>query len=241
MGLFIKSKKQKQEEAELKEYLDELERIEEEVKKEEDKKFNIVALFEKDPLEEELRQYMTEEQLQEEAKIKKTNKTITLIGVPILTAIMIAATVIIIVANYNLQDDLHKIYIKDLRDYYNNKYNTRTSIEDIQYICYIDQDKNNVCTDIIYAHTKDDKVVIKRGDEYGDNNSLSSYYKDYNEDLLSVLSNGQLILNKPLLSYTNFYNVYYQYIDYIQVLPNNKTYKELLDSKTLTLRDIIIY
>ena len=74
MGVFIKSKKEKQEEAELKDYLYQIEQEEKEVDAEIGK-IEIKDLFKKDPNEEELLKYMTEEQLERE-KIEQREQNI---------------------------------------------------------------------------------------------------------------------------------------------------------------------
>ena len=239
MGLIFKSKKERKEDKELIEYLDDYEKLEKQVDSESDK-FNLLNLLDKDPNEEELKKYMTQEQIEDEERSKKVNKNLTIISVSVFVVIMAIAITIIFVINYHAQDDLHKIYMKELKNYYNNKYNSRVSIEDIQYLCFTNADRQKECTDIMYAHTSDNHIIIKKNDEIGDNNSTASLYKSYKEDLLNYVTADKLIYNSPKLSYTNFYYAYYQYVDYIDVLPN-KSYEEIHSNKTLTVRDFIIY
>ena len=237
MGLIFKSKKEREENKQIDDYLKEYEKIEEEADKE---KVNVISLLQKDPLEEELKQYMSEEQLEQEKNDKKNNKILIIISSSIMAVTMVIALVIILVANYNMQDDLHKITAKELKDYYNNKYGTKTSIDEIKYICYTNQDRKEECTDIVYATTKDNHIILKKNEIIGDNNSTSSIYNSYKQDILRYIPSDKLITNNPIISYKDFYYNYYQYIDYIKVLPN-KSYSELKDSKKLTIRDFIIY
>ncbi|MBR6073219.1 MAG: hypothetical protein IKP76_02735 [Bacilli bacterium] len=237
MGLIFKSKKEREEDKQIDDYLKEYEKIEEEADKE---KINIFSLLQKDPLEEELKQYMSEEQLEQEKNDKKNNKILIIISSSIMAVIMVIALVIILVANYNMQDDLHKITAKELKEYYNNKYGTKTSIDEIKYICYTNQDRKEECTDIVYATTKDNHIILKKNEIIGDNNNTSSIYNSYKQDILQYIPSDKLITNNPIISYKDFYYNYYQYIDYIKVLPN-KSYNELKDSKKLTIRDFIIY
>lgn len=239
MGLIIKSKKQREEENKINKYLDEMDKLEEETNKEE-KNFNIVSLFEKDPVEEELKQYMSKEQLEQESRDKKNNRILIIISSSIMTITMIIALVIILVVNYNMQDDLHKITAKELKEYYNNRYGTKTSIDDIKYVCYTNSERKEECTDIIYAKTKDNHIILKKNDLIGDNNNLTSIYNSYKQELLSIIQSDQMITNNPIISYRDFYYNYYQYIDYIKVLPN-KSYNELKANNKLTIRDFIIY
>ena len=236
MGLLFKSKKEKEQDKEINEYLKEYEKIEESS----DEKFNVMTLFEKDPVEEELKEYMTKEQIEEEKRDKKNNLVLIIISSSIMTFSLIIGLIIIMIITYNRQDELHKTVIKDLRTYYNDKYNTHVSIDDIKYICYTDQEKKEACTDIIYAKTNNNHVIIKHGDELGDDNNTSSIYNEYKQELLQYISSDNLITNNPTISYSNFYNIYYPYVDYIKVLPN-KSYNDLKQGKKLTLRDFIIY
>ena len=77
MGLIFKSKKEREENKQIDDYLKEYEKIEEEADKE---KVNVISLLQKDPLEDELKQYMSEEQLEQEKNDKKNNKIITIIN-----------------------------------------------------------------------------------------------------------------------------------------------------------------
>ena len=238
MGLLFKTKKEKEEEKELNKYLDELEKDGQEFDKEE--KFNMMSLFEKDPLEEELKQYMTEEQLEEEKKEKENSKRFTILACSLLSVCVVVGIIGFAIFLYASQDELHKTTIKELKNYYNNKYGTHTSIEDIKYICYKNEERKEECTNMVYAKTKDNHIIIKNQSEIGDNNNTAPIYKAYKEDLLNYFTGEQLITNNPSISYNAFFHKYYPYVDYANVLPN-KSYNELKSTKSIIVRDFIIY
>ena len=77
MGLIFKSKKEREEEKQIQEYIDEMDKLEAEVDKElgEKEEKNLVLqifnIIEKDPLEDELEDFYTKEQKQKQARDKK--------------------------------------------------------------------------------------------------------------------------------------------------------------------------
>jgi hypothetical protein len=90
MGLIFKSKKEKQEDKELKQYLDELDRIEDEVLSEEEKKrkeeekgnpvIQLLNIFDDDPEDKELKKYLTPKQLEQEQSDKNYAKLTIIIA-----------------------------------------------------------------------------------------------------------------------------------------------------------------
>lgn len=240
MGVFIKSKKEKQEEADLKEYLDQIDKMNEEAEAEQGK-FKITDAFKKDPEEEELKKYMSKEELIKEEKERREANVFSFITGGIFLAVMIVIGVLLSVFSYVAQDDLHKIHLTDLQNYYKDRYGTSTKIETIDYYCYQDKEHNKVCTDMIYALNTDNQVLVKLNDKYGDNISTGKYYEDYKKYLISLNPNLDLIYDSPMLTDMEFNPDYKKYTSLAKVMPANDTFNSLLSQKKLTVSDMIVY
>lgn len=240
MGLFFKSKKEKQEEEDLKEYLDLVDKMEEETDKELGK-IKLTDLFKKDPEEEELLKYIPEEELKKEEAEKKTANIFSFITGGVLLSIIVVIIILLNVFSYVVKDDLHKIELANIQKYYKDRYGSSTKIDKIEYICYKDAEKNDVCSDVIYAKTNKDEVILKQGDVYADNITISKYYDDYKNYLNETNPNLDLIINNPVISDADLNPVYYKYIDYSKALPANDNFRNLLENKKIIVNDTIMY
>ena len=240
MGIFIKSKKEKQEDAEIKDYLDMLDKLDKEAE-DETEKINLKDLFKKDPLEEELKSYYTEEQLKEEEQEKKDATKFSIITGSILLGLFVFIFVGVAFLHYATQDDLYKIHQVDILNYYKNRYGTNTKINDISYICYKNEDKEKVCTDIVYAINTDGNVLIKNNTEYADDISTSKYYEDYKAYLNAINPDLDLIYSNPEIFDMDYSPVFKRYINYAKALPYNKCYSSLMSDNKLNIIDTIAY
>ena len=258
MGLFIKSKKEKQQDEELKEYFEQLDKIEEEAEKEAfaqfkeeegvDNKRGIVQwinLLSKDPNEEEFRSYMTEEEKKQEKFETIEGKAFTITSVLILAGTIITCIVLLNIFVYVVQDDLYKVEQPKIEEYYKSKYGATPKIDDIKYICYSivneEQKKEEICTDIIYTKTDKEEIILSKEGLIGDNISTGSKYEAYKTYLKNLNPNMELIWNNPLLTYKDYYYEFNQYYDYINVLPESYNYNKLMENNKLNIIDVIMY
>ncbi len=255
MGLIFKSKKEKQELKELKEYFDTLDKIEDEITEEEDKKrkeeekgnpvIQMLNIIDNDPEDEELKKYMTTEQLIEEEKDKRVGKVYAISAVVIMAISVIVLVSISYIFFFNNQDDLNRVFKYDILNYYSSRYNSSTKLNKLEYVCYEevkeDNQKEKICTDLIYALTDNNKVIMKRNDLYGDNISLTTFYDDYKTLLTDYNPDMKLLWNNPIISDKDFYINYNKFYDYINVMPANSTFNNLLKNNKLNIVDVIMY
>ena len=255
MGLIFKSKKEKQEDKELKQYLDELDRIEDEVLSEEEKKrkeeekgnpvIQLLNIFDDDPEDKELKKYMTPKQLEQEQSDKNYAKLTIIIASFVMIICTVGAGLLSYIYYFNNQNDLNRVYKFDILDYYQDRYGSSTKLNDINYICYDVKDEEGhtkqECTDIIYSRNTDNKVIMLHNNEYADNISISSYYDDYNKYLDEINPNLDIIWHNVLLSDKDYYHDFYQYEDYINVMPANSTFNTLLKDNKLNIVDVVMY
>lgn len=204
-----------------------------------EEKLNIFKLLKDNSEEErELREYFSEEEIKEIERKEKEDKKLMIIAGSILGCIFLAIVIGLSVFNYVTQDTMYKDTVPKLEKYYKEKYNSRLKYNNIEKLCMSPEE----CSDITLLTTKDNKSIISFKDELiGDNISNASVYKEYNQTLKNTFPDLDLISNKPLLSYQDFYLNYNTAFDYIDVLPDNLNYQELLNTKKLTVRDVIIY
>lgn len=251
MGLIFKSKKEREEEKQIQEYIDEMDKLEAEVDKElgEKEEKNLVLqifnIIEKDPLEDELEDFYTKEQKQKQARDKKEAKRYSVVAIIIFMCICIAGFISIAVFYKHNLDDMHKIYEPKIIEFYESKYGETPKISEIGYQCYevlnAEKKKEKICTDYIYAITDKDELILYKDNEYATALSIEPYYKSYNEYIKSINPNMQLIWNNPLISNSEFYNEFKQYSDYSKILPTNSNFNFLLNSYKMNVVDIIMY
>ena len=258
MGVFFKSKKEKKQEEELKEYFDQLDKLEEEAEKEAfaqfkeeegvDNKRGIVQwinLLSKDPNEEEFRSFMTEDEKRQEKIENVESKAFTITSILILLGTVVVCIVLLNIFVYVVKDDLYKIEQPKIEEYYAGKFGNTPKINDIRYICYTvmkeDNTKEEIGTDIIYAKTDKNEIILSKQGLIGDNVSNKAKYDDYQTYLKNLNPNMELIWNNPLLTYKDYYYEFNKYYDYINVLPESYNYNKLMEDKKLNIIDIIMY
>jgi len=254
VGFIFKSKEDK----ELKEYLDELDKMEDDLLSEEEKQrkaeeknnpvIQLINVLDDDPEDKELLKYLSDKELKEIERGKRTSKFVSIIAASIMTISMVVLLSIAGMFHFNNQDELHRVTKFEIEDYYKSRYGSATKLNKLEYICYkeeiiVDGSKKqeNKCTDIVYALTNNNETIMKLGDTYADNISTSTYYKDYQDLLLATNPELDLIANQPMLSDRDFYHDFYKYIDYIKVLPANSNLNTLLKSNKLNIIDTIMY
>lgn len=238
-------KKEKQKKKEEKELLKKLEQEEKELGIEEDEiKFSFKDLVDiiknNDELDEELESYLTEEEKKTIKENLKEEKRLTTIVMSILGVVICSLMVVFIIVNHTGTSDLIKITEPIVKEYYEEKYNKKISIDSTYYLSYIDDENKTQKSNIHITNTKDNYHIIGIDNKnLGDDIDIQNVYDEYSEYLNTF--GFDKISSSPTLSYQDYYKNYNILYDYIKVLPSNKTYKELLESKKLTIRDIIFY
>ena len=251
MGVIFKSKREKQEDEELKEFYEEMDRMDEEIEKElqEPKTKNIVLqlfnILEKDPLEEELKNYMSDEEKRQEEKDKKDAMEFSIYGLVLVICICVACGIILFTyVEVNL-DDMHKIELPKITAYYENKYGSTPNIDEIHYLCYTikneNREKEEVCTDYVYAKTDKNEVILSKEGRFGDTISKSDFYEKYTDELRTLNPNLQMIWHNPHISYSDYYLKFNQFDLYSRILPTFLTYDALKASNKMNIVDVIMY
>lgn len=192
-------------------------------------------------LDEELESYLTEEekisyheQLNEE---KRFTKMIFRIIGGTLGVLIIFCIVINSISGTIITKEIEPL----VKDYYKDKFNKKIDIQETYFLeFYNKQESKKEETKIHITKTKDNHHIIGVNKKnLGDDIDNSEVYNTYNELLKNL--KFDLISSNPIISYKDYYTNYNALYDYIKVLPNNKTFNELLGTKKLTIRDVIIY
>lgn len=225
-------KKMKKEEEELEKEL------EKEIPKE---KISLLDLiFDSDePEEQELYQYLTDSEKQELEELKKSSKRITITAISTLGGIVALGFVGLFIFSILIKSDLEKITKPIMQEYYNNTYGEKVKIKELYNIC----PKEGECSDIAIGLTDSNTRLVAKnnellGDDSGAKTKIVNEYKTY---IKSALATSGLISHNPELSYKPYYLTYQYYDENINVMPANKSFEELLNTKQLTIVDTLIY
>lgn len=238
-------KKEKQKKKEDKALLKKLEEEERELGiEEDDTKFSFKDFFDilknHDEIDEELESYLTEEEKNTYREKLKEEKRLTTIIMSVMGIIIVALIGVFIVLNQTGTSELIKTVEPAVKEYYKKNYNSKILIDETYYLKYTNEKNQNVDSKIHITKTKDNKHIIGINKKnFGDDIDIKHVYEQYQEQLKTY--NIDLISSSPTISYKDYYKAYNVFYDYIKVLPKGKTYEELIDSKKLTIRDIIFY
>lgn len=240
MGVFIRSSKERKEDKDLKEYYEQMDKIEKEIAEEEKKnRIKISDLFKKDPYEEELRQYMTKEQLEEEEKDKKREKKVTIISFSILGAACIVIVAVMVFLGYALRGDLEKIHKKEVLEYYKNTYGTNIKINTINYLCDINTD--DTCNNKIKVVTDNDETIYKIDGKFYDNIYISNYLDEYNNYIRSINPDMNAFWNSPYIYNLEFSDKFNMFSNDIKIFPSKGNMNEVIGTQKFGVVDILMY
>lgn len=238
--LFIKSKEERELLKKMKEEEKALEKeIDAEMPKEKVKLVDLI--FDEDEEDKELIQYMTDEEKAELEQEKKENKRLLIIVGSIFVSLAACLCLFLIFFSEAIKSDLLKVTLPIMEEYYENEYNEKLDYYSIDYLCQTINNQEE-CSDIAVLTTKENRHIIAiNNDILGDDIRNDALTSEYNNYMHSALSELDLIGNTAILSYKDYYLTYNIHADYIKVLPGNSDFKTLLNSKKLTITDVILY
>lgn len=238
--LFFKSK----EEREILKKMDEEEKaLEQEVDAAMPKeKVKLVDLiFDEDEEEKELEEYMTDAEKEEMATYKKENKRLIIIVGSVLGTIFISLFVLLFFFSEAIKSDLLKVTLPIMEDYYQQKYNTKLNYFNIDYLCQ-KIDSKEECSNIAHLTTKENRHIMAIDNKMlGDDINSDKLTNEYNDYMHNRLAELDIIGNSAILSYEDYYLNYNIHADYIKALPSDLSLNSLINSKKLTITDVIMY
>lgn len=238
--LFFKSKEEKEYLKKLAEEEKELEReIDAEIPKEKVKLVDII--FDEDEEEKELMEYMTDAEKEELEHYKKENKRLIIISGSILSGIVVVLFIFLFFFSEAIKSDLLKTTLPIMEDYYQKRYNTKLNYFDINYLCKTVDNKEK-CSNIAHLTTKENRHIMAIDNQtLGDDIKSEEMTNEYNDYMHNHLAELDIIGNNAILSYQDYYLDYNIHADYIRALPANQNLNDLINSKKLTITDVIIY
>lgn len=186
--------------------------------------------------------YLTEEEIKEEQDRAKQEKKIAIIAGSIFMVAIILTVVGVNVFYNTFKADILKITQPLLEDYYEEKYGEKAEITNIQELTYQNEERETINTGIYLATTKNNKhLMCINNDLIGDDISISSINNNLLEYFLVNAPTTNLITHSIDVSYEDYYIDFNRNLDYINVLPSNKSLEELLISNKLTVTYKLVY
>ena len=183
---------------------------------------------------EELEKYKPEKEKKREIEEKKEARKITIKAALVFVFVICISTVGLLVFGEMIKTDLEKVTQPMLEDYYLKTFNEKPKL---QGITYLDKEKH-----IVLARFKSGiNVMCVENKHIGNDSNYDSIYSDYKAYLINTMQAQDFIIHKPKLSYVPYEVNYNYYIDYIDTLPSDLNFNELLSSNSLDIVDIIIY
>lgn len=238
--LFLKSKEEKELLKKMKEEEEALEKeIDAQMPKEKIKLVDLI--FDEDEEDKELLEYMTDEEKAEMEAQKKENKRLIIIIGSIFGALAIGLTAFLFFFSEAVKSDLLKVTLPLMEEYYESEYQEKLEYHTIDYLCHTVDNKEE-CSNIVSLKTKDNRHIMAINNELlGDDIRSERITNDYNDYMHASLAELDLIGNSAILSYQDYYLDYNIHADYIKSLPASLNFEALLNSKKLTITDIILY
>lgn len=254
MKTFIQSikedhRKKQQRKKEEKSYLQELKKEDEALAKElgEKKDFLGIKYFidtmrMDDQEEKELMEVLTDSEKQTLQELKDEEKILKVIVMGVFgIAIVVILTASLILNNIG-KTDLESITIPIMEEYYYDKYQTKITIKDIEYLKYQDEENKEQTSNIQIASIDNDKHIVAINNKtIGDDIDTKDVYEEYNTYIKEINPNMQLIANNPLISYQDYYKTYNVFTPHIKALPDKMNLNNLKKNNKLTISDVIMY
>ena len=238
--LFFKSKEEKELLKKMEEEEKALEReIDAEIPKEKVKLVDLI--FDEDEEDNDLEEYMTEAEKEEMSTLQKENKRLMIICGSVLAGIFITLGIFLFFFSEAVKSDLLKVTLPLMEDYYQEKYNTKLNYFDINYLCKTVDNKEE-CSNIAHLTTKENRHIMAIDNKnIGDDINIEAITNEYNDYMHNHLPELDIIGNNATLSYQDYYLNYNIHADYIKALPSNMKFSDFLNTKKLTITDVIIY
>jgi len=208
--------------------------------------FDILWPDDEEQMEKEYESLLTkEEKAKEEEDKKEEKKTLITAIITIIIFVTIFSSVGFTYLYLN-RSHYEKVISPMIKTYFKDHYNQEIKLDSKDYICYEEEneEKRTVekCTNLLITTTNTNKHVLTIDDNYsGDDVNYNSFIKSYVGDFNNRFSSMDIIYNDAHLSYKDFYHDFYQYEDYINILPVNKNYEELVNTNKLTVTGKVIY
>jgi hypothetical protein len=121
-----------------------------------------------------------------------------------------------------------------LEEYYKNTFTEKAKIKTIR---YLDKEKHIV----LATFTSDINLMCVDNEHIGNDVTYESIYQDYKNYLISNMQATNFIIDNPKLSYIPYLVEYNYYTDYIDTLPSDLSFKQMLNTKNLDIVDVILY
>ena len=243
-------RKQKQKKKEDKELLKKLIKEEEDLEidiPEANDDFNfkiIVDAVKNDPeLDAEIHSYLTESEKEDMLEAKKEERRLVVIMGSIMTAIFLIAGIAMFVLSRQGGGTTEEVLMPKIEEYIKTNYSSAENIISLTQLKIKNDDLDVSNSNMYYALTSNNHHIITFEDKelYADDFNNSDIYEEYKKLITTIGGNYDLIASSPVISHQDFYNNYNLQLPYIKVLPQDKTFNDLLESKKLTVTDTIMY
>lgn len=208
--------------------------------------YNFITDFYKDMAdtkdEKELYEVMTESQKKDFNEDKKFEKRFTITAISLFITIIVLFVGGVFIFRINTMTEFESTIKPMIEDYYANTFNSKDKLKEINYLTYKDENNQIVKSNIVLAtFSSGINVMTIDATTLGDDVSYQSKYDEYKEFIRNNLSDVKIYNTEPLLTYNPYVLKYNMYLDYIDVLPVDKTFEELKNDQSLTVIDRISY
>lgn len=192
--------------------------------------------------EKELYEAMTESQKKEYDEDKKFVKRFSIIVLIVLVAGISVALGGVYIFRINTMTEFESTIKPMIEEYYATNYDSKNKIKDIEYLTYVNENKEKIKTDIVLAKCPNGVNIMTIGTTLlGDDRSNGDKYEAYKEFIRNNLTGVNIYYSEPQLTFDPYVIEYNMYTDYIDVLPKDKTFEEMKNNHELTVIDRISY
>ena len=209
--------------------------------------FDILWPDDEEALDKEYEQYMSEEEKKQVKYMEREERRVIATAGVIFTATIIFGIAIFYTYLYFTKSHYEKVISPMIKEYFKNHYDSEIQTDTNNFICYEVKVEGTYstkeeCTNLLITTTDTKKHVLTIGDEYkGDDVNQMSFRKSFQNDFENQFSDIGIVYDESSLSYKDFYHDFNDYLDYINILPINMTYQELIDTGKVTITTKVLY
>lgn len=208
--------------------------------------FDILWPDDEEQIDKEYMDMLSDAEKKELGLMKTENKRVLTIASIIMSSALTIACIVVYVAVMLNKSHYEKVIKPMINNYYQFHYFKEIQVLSHEDICYEVMDEKHSrkeeCTNLHLSYINDGTHVITINDEYiGDDVNQNSFKESYKAKIENRFSYLGIVDQDVTLSYKDLYHDYYLYEDYSKILPVGKNFDELLNSRKLTISNVILY
>lgn len=208
--------------------------------------FDILWPDDEEEIDKEYESILSDKEKEELKTMAKEEKRLKIIAASIMVLTLISGIAIFYSYVYFNRSHYEKVTAPIIKSYFKEHYNADIDTDNNCFICYDEKnDKGETeekCTNLLITTTNTRKHVLTIDDKYiGDDVNQNSFKTSYIADFENTFSNMGIIYDDAQLSYKDYYHDYNSYLDYINILPINMKYEEMVKTNKITVVGKVLY